>query len=320
MYFLSNILPEVQHANLILQREHTTGVNLHGIVTTLLRKLKNRLHDDFFGYKVSQFLQDYPLKEVSDLQSSFRLFIRSVIEYIEKYYDKYKSFYQSISIFDEIDIEKIEWKIVQQCSTFVADQMIDQDDLYDEFNHIKSKYIDLRGKSGGINNQVQSFLPSNLRASISHEKSVNNQSNVCNDCDLQDDVDYDEDGNYNDDSSDAQLYKHKTPNKSIQSDQLWAYLLHGEHAPNLRKLVEFVFAIPASNAYCESIFSHMNYLWNDNRNRMTHDLVAAELKIKMNTHLTCTEFHDHLLTKPHLLQQIRSSDKYSHIAKAPRIA
>ena len=36
---------------------------------------------------------------------------------------------------------------------------------------------------------------------------------------------------------------------------------------------------------------------------MLHDLVAAELKIKMNTHLTCTEFHDYLLTKPDLLQQ-----------------
>ena len=39
----------------------------------------------------------------------------------------------------------------------------------------------------------------------------------------------------------------------------------------------------------------------------------------MNTHLTCTEFHDHLVTKPDLWQQIQSSDKYSHIAKAPRI-
>ena len=54
-----------------------------------------------------------------------------------------------------MDIEKIEWKSIQQCSTFVADEMIDQGDLYDEFNHIKSKYVDLKRKSGGINNQVQ---------------------------------------------------------------------------------------------------------------------------------------------------------------------
>jgi hypothetical protein len=85
LYFLANILPEVQNANLLLQREHTTGVSLHGIITNLLHKLKNRLHDVFFGCKVSQLLEDYPITEVDDLHSSFRLFIRSVMDYIEKY-------------------------------------------------------------------------------------------------------------------------------------------------------------------------------------------------------------------------------------------
>ena len=210
MYFLANILPEVQHTNLLLQREHTTGVCLHGVITSLLRKLKNRLHDDFFGCKVSQLFQDYPIKEVNDLQSSFRLFIRSVIEYIEKYYNKYKSFYQSISIFDDIDVEKIEWRSIQQCSTFVADRMIDQDDLYDEFNHVKSKYIDLKGKFGGIGDQVQSFLTSNLGASKYREKIVNNQYNLCNDSDVQDDLDdLDDQEESNDGGCDVKFYKHK---------------------------------------------------------------------------------------------------------------
>jgi hypothetical protein len=77
-------------------------------ITTLLRKLKNRLQDDFFRYKVAELFENCAIKQVDDLKKSFRLFIRSVIEYIEKYYNNYKSFYQSISIFDEIDIEKIE--------------------------------------------------------------------------------------------------------------------------------------------------------------------------------------------------------------------
>ena len=67
------------------------------------------------------------------------------------------------------------------------------------------------------------------------------------------------------------------------------------------------------------LFSHMKYLWNNNRSRMRHDLVGAELKIRMNTHLTCKEFYKCLLTKPDLLKKIRSSDKYSHVAKIPRI-
>ena len=52
---------------------------------------------------------------------------------------------------------------------------------------------------------------------------------------------------------------------------------------------------------------------------MKHNLVGAELKIKMNNHPTCTQFYDYLLNKLDLLEQIRSSDKYIHIAKVPRI-
>ncbi|CAF4999487.1 unnamed protein product, partial [Rotaria socialis] len=86
LYFLTNILPEVQAANLSLQREYTTGVNLHNIITNLIRKLNNRLRDDFFGCKVGQLLKNIQSSaEVDDLKKSFRSFIRTVISYIEKY-------------------------------------------------------------------------------------------------------------------------------------------------------------------------------------------------------------------------------------------
>ena len=62
----------------------------------------------------------------------------------------------------------------------------------------------------------------------------------------------------------------------------------------------------------------MKYLWNNNRSSMWHDLVSAELKIKLNTQYSCSKFYDHLLTNQDLLKQIRSSEKYTHIAKIPR--
>jgi len=286
LYFLANILPDIQYANLLLQREYTTGVNLHGIISNLLRKLKNRLNDEFFGCKVSQLIEDYPIKEIESLYSSFKCFIRTVIEYIEKYYNKYKLFYQSISIFGELEIEKVE------C---------------------------LKNKFGGIENQIQSFIASNLGSSKNSETPINPAIELYNDCDVKDDLDEEEDEDFDENQHDTNIHKHKKPTNNIRSDQLWAYLLNGEDVPNLRKLIEFVFAIPASNAYCESIFSHMKYLWNNNRNRMTHDLVGAELKIQMNTHLTCKAFYEYLLTKPDLLKKIRSSEKYSHVAKISRI-
>ncbi len=313
---MANILPEVQHANLLLQRDYTTGVSIHGIITNLLRKLKDRLQDEFFGYKVAELFEDCPVKQVNDLKKSFKLFIRSVIGYIEKYYNNYKLFYQSISIFDEVDVEKVEWKSIQQCCAFVTNQTFDLDDLYNDFNHIRSKYIDLKDKFGGIAGQVQSFIFSSLGRSKYNGTSANHGTNLYNDCDLQDNLD---ESDNNDDEPDVRIYKHTKTNKSIRPDHLWSYLLDGEDVPSLRKLIEFVFAIPASNAFCESVFSHMKFTWNNNRNKMKHDLVGAELKIKMNTHLTCTEFYNYLLTKPDILKKIRSSDKYSHIAKRPRI-
>jgi hypothetical protein len=64
----------------------------------------------------------------------------------------------------------------------------------------------------------------------------------------------------------------------------------------------------------------MKFLWDTNRNKMKHELVGAELKIKMNNHYNRTAFYDHLSNNPDLLKQIRSSEKYSHIAKVPRKA
>ncbi|CAF2177166.1 unnamed protein product [Rotaria magnacalcarata] len=47
LYFLTK-LTEVQNANLLLQRDYTTGVSIYNIITNLLRKLMNRLQDDLF--------------------------------------------------------------------------------------------------------------------------------------------------------------------------------------------------------------------------------------------------------------------------------
>ncbi|CAM4954458.1 unnamed protein product, partial [Rotaria socialis] len=178
LYFLANILPEVQAANLSLQREYTTGVNLHNIITIgqLLKNIQNSI-------------------EVDDLKKSFRSFIRSVISYIEKYYYNNASFYEAISIFNEINIEKIEWKNIQHCTTYINDEMLDLDCLYNDFNNMKSKYVELKEKYGGINKQIQSFLSSNLGVSKRVAAQVNdgNGQSLCDECDDDDMHDFDSD-------------------------------------------------------------------------------------------------------------------------------
>jgi hypothetical protein len=89
--------------------------------------------------------------------------------------------------------------------------------------------IDLKEKFGGISKQVQSFILSNPGASTYSGTSVNHETKSCNDCDVQDNLDDTDD----DDERDVRFYKHKKTNKSIRTDHLWAYLLDGEHVPNL---------------------------------------------------------------------------------------
>ncbi|CAF4751442.1 unnamed protein product [Rotaria socialis] len=228
LFLLANILPEVHNANLLLQRNYTTGVSIYGIITNLLRKLQNRTQDDFSSYRVAELFENCPIKQADDLKN-------------------YLDYLFSISIFDELDIEKVKWKFIQQCSTFVANQTIDLDDLYNDFSHIKSKYIDLKERFSAITTQVQSFIVPNLGQSKYNGASVKNGTNLCNDFDLSDNPD---DSDTNDDKPDGKIYKHKKTNKSIRPDHLWAYLLDGEHVPNSRKLIEFLFAIPTSNSFC----------------------------------------------------------------------
>ncbi|CAF5205963.1 unnamed protein product, partial [Rotaria magnacalcarata] len=174
LYFLAK-LTEVQNANLLLQRHYTTGVSIYNIITNLL---------------LAELLENCPIRRAHDFKKSFRLFVHSVIDYIEKYYNNYKSLYQSISIFDEVHIEKVEWKSVQQCSALLSiKQLILMVYNYNDFNHIKSKYIDLKERFGGMSKQVEPFILSNLGRSNYNGTSVNHETSSCDDCNLQDNLD-----------------------------------------------------------------------------------------------------------------------------------
>jgi hypothetical protein len=61
----------------------------------------------------------------------------------------------------------------------------------------------------------------------------------------------------------------------------------------------------------QSVFSQMKHLVNDNRNCMTTELVAAELKIRLNAVLPCVDMYKYILSNQDLLKAIRSDEKYT---------
>ncbi len=74
----------------------------------------------------------------------------------------------------------------------------------------------------------------------------------------------------------------------------WLYFLSLNHQI-LKSLYVFYILYPVSNAYVESAFSQLKHLLNNKRNCMRTELISAELKIRLNSSLSCTEMYKYLL-------------------------
>lgn len=66
---------------------------------------------------------------------------------------------------------------------------------------------------------------------------------------------------------------------------------------NLARLASVVMCLPGSNAPVERVFSQMNDLWTEARNRFTVPTIKAVLIVKTNFNLPCQEFMEKLANK-----------------------
>ena len=98
----------------------------------------------------------------------------------------------------------------------------------------------------------------------------------------------------------------------VSVDQRWVQVLSRlpKGSSEMKKLISFALSIPVSNAYCERIFSLMTQLWSKERNRMTENLVKAELQVSLNYNMTCGEFYEYLKRNPELLRAAKGQEKY----------
>jgi len=86
LYFLHNVLLDIQAKNLELQRHYTSIANLHRIITTILKKLNDRLEQNYFEHNTRLLLNSMSNNKKEQVTSSFKNYLSSLIEYIKKYY------------------------------------------------------------------------------------------------------------------------------------------------------------------------------------------------------------------------------------------
>jgi len=127
---------------------------------------------------------------------------------------------------------------------------------------------------------------------------------------------------YNESEDEEDLFHKRTTEileeeNQIRSDQLWAYLLSKSTAScsQMTKVLAYVYSIPCSNAFAEGVFSHMKHAWTPNRNLMSTDTIAAELKIRLNSKMKCEDFYSFAQSQPELIKCAKSKQKYSHVKK-----
>ncbi|CAF3733367.1 unnamed protein product [Rotaria socialis] len=184
-------------------------------------------------------------------------------------------------------IENLTWNQVKKCIEITKIKGLNEDDLFNEFTELRLTFEMIQKKEVPLLDQIQFFLSNEGQEEIHNSSTTSIHQSEANEEDEEEQI------------------------KMIRSDRLWAMLLaaNATPTPNIKKLICFLYSIPASNVYVESIFSDMKHLLSDSRNRISVDLVSAELQIRRNSSLSCTDMHQYLLSHKELLGAIRSNNK-----------
>lgn len=99
--------------------------------------------------------------------------------------------------------------------------------------------------------------------------------------------------------------------RQLPCDERWVCFFKQNSSPQFLKIIEYIFSIPHANATCERIFSLMTSAWRKDRNRLMLENLEAELMIKQNFSMNCSEFQNFVKNEGVvILNEVKSSNKY----------
>lgn len=109
-----------------------------------------------------------------------------------------------------------------------------------------------------------------------------------------------------------EVVKAAVQNKDMTPLQKWHNIFKdNQEFANLQMLFSFMVSIPVSNAATERVFSQANLIWFERRNRLTLEHVKAEIQIKTNFSMTCSEFYNYVIKNKAILKATKSNEKYN---------
>lgn len=113
-----------------------------------------------------------------------------------------------------------------------------------------------------------------------------------------------------------EIFAQIVPKADLSTSQKWQEFFRACNEArisscNMFCIVSAALSIPASNAYCERVFSLMNAKWRKERNRASVELIKSELQIFLNFKHTCSEFYSFALSDKKLLTAAASGQKYA---------
>lgn len=83
-----------------------------------------------------------------------------------------------------------------------------------------------------------------------------------------------------------------------------------ENLPSLKRIVEFTFALPGTNATCERLFSEIKFFWTKWKSRMNLSTVIKIMKIRFNYSKSWNEIFSMLIKDSDFRDEVRSNHKY----------
>ncbi|CAF4215166.1 unnamed protein product [Rotaria magnacalcarata] len=274
--FLEHILYIIQKANLKLQRRYLAAVSLHQIITDLKFNLQQRLNSSFFGTSSRLKLSRLDPESAEKLKFSFARFIERVIEYIDEYYllkkkDKNGKLIEPKCIAPSLLCEVISPFGLPTINEITWDNVTKCIELFQIKNLNED---DLFNEFTEIQSLFISIQNKNILLYEQVQSYIANKSNP--------------------NIYLATLTKNSLDKTTeVEQDNGDDSTKDSIVAKEIRKCL-----------------STMKHLYDDQRNRMSTDLIAAELKIRLSSSLSCTQVYDFCLSKPHLLKLIHSSEKY----------